>query len=129
MKTVIDASTLLAYLQGERGAEAAGEYCQNAIISAVNLSEVFQKAMRQNTYVLVQSIIQQVSIEVVPFSSGHAAATAELHEPTIGKNISLADRACMALGKLMQLPVVTADHGWQELDIDVELVFFRDRTH
>ena len=125
VRTVIDASTLLAYLQDEKGAEQAKQYCMDAAISTVNLSEVFQKAMRQGSYPIVQAIIQQVAIEVIPFSEKHAAMTAELHEPTIGKHISIADRACMAPGKLMQLPVVTGDHAWQGIDVGVEFVFFR----
>lgn len=126
---IIDASTLLAYLQGETGSKEAGQYCVNAAISAVNLSEVFQKAMRHGSFNLVQAIVQQAAIEVIPFSREQAAKAAELHGLTLGKGISLADRACLALGAMTDLPVVTGDNAWQDLDVGVELVLFRSRAN
>ena len=42
---VLDASALLAMLQGEPGGEAVEELLQTAVISSVNWSEVAQKAL------------------------------------------------------------------------------------
>lgn len=125
MKQVIDASTFLAYLQGEPGGESAKRYVLGSAISAVNYSEVAQKAMRQGSYPIVQAIIKQASIKIIPFDQVHAAVAAGFHEATIGKDISLADRACMAAGKVLGLPVVTGDKAWEGLSVDVEVILFR----
>ena len=125
MKRIIDASALLAYLQGEKGAEAAKQYCIEGVMSAVNLSEVFQKAIPHKGTAIVQAIIQQAAIEIVPFSKDQARVAAELHQKTAGKGISFADRACLSLGVQLELPVVTADRQWKEVDAGVELIFFR----
>ncbi len=125
MKQVIDASTFLAYLQGEPGAESAKRYVLGSAISAVNYSEVAQKAMQQGSYPIVQAIIKQAGIKIIPFDQQHAAIAAGFHEATIGKGISLADRACMAAGKVLGLPVVTGDNAWEGLLVDVKMIFFR----
>ena len=128
-KRVIDASTLLAYLQGERGADDAGEYCKNAMISAVNLTEVFQKSIDRQGLAIVQAIVHQANIEVVPYGVEQAVLVAELYPSTKEKGISFADRACLALGRASQLPIVTGDHAWDDLNAGVELVFFRTKTN
>ncbi len=128
-KRVIDASTLLAYLQGERGAADAGEYCKSAMMSAVNLTEVFQKSIERQGLAIVQAIVHQANIEIVPYGAEQAALVAELYLATKGKGVSLADRACLALGRSCQLPVVTGDHAWEGLELGVELVFFRPKSN
>jgi ribonuclease VapC len=126
-KKVIDASTLLAYMRGEPGADEAGRYCQGALMSAVNLAEVFQKSSQWNKREIAQAIVLQAQIEVVPFDWEYASIVADLHPLTKGQNISLADRACLALGKAKKLPIVTGDQQWSKLGLDIELVFFRPK--
>lgn len=126
---VVDASTLLAFLQGERGSDMAGRYCKGALISAVNLAEVFQKSIERGSLAIAQAIVHQANMEVVPFNVAQAAIVAEMHLITKGKNVSLADKACLALGRFSQLPVVTGDTAWKDLDVGVKLVFFRSLSN
>ena len=125
MKQVIDASTLLAYLQGEEGAASAKRYIQSSAMSSINYSEVIQKAMRQGSHPIVEAIIKQAAIRIVPFERDHAFAAAKLHEATVGKAISIADRACLATGQMLGLPVVTGDKAWKEISVGVKVVLFR----
>jgi ribonuclease VapC len=39
--------------------------------------------------------------------------------------LSLGDRACLALGRLEQLPVMTADRLWRSLKLNVKIVVVR----
>jgi len=39
--------------------------------------------------------------------------------------LSLGDRACLALGERLGLPVVTADRAWADLDLDVAVSLIR----
>jgi PIN domain nuclease of toxin-antitoxin system len=48
-----------------------------------------------------------------------------LRPPTKHKGLSLADRACLALGQQLNLPVITADRVWKELDLEVEVRLVR----
>lgn len=114
-KKVIDASTLLAYMRGESGADKAGQYCKCALMSAVNLPKVLQKSSQWNNRDVAQAILLQAQIEVVPFNWDYASIAADLHPLTKGRNISLADRACLALGNAKRLPVVTGDQLWAKL--------------
>ncbi len=54
-----------------------------------------------------------------------AVAAAELRIPTMAAGLSLGDRACLALGQRMGLPVLTTDRVWQSLDVGVEIRVIR----
>ncbi len=41
-----------------------------------------------------------------------------LNPATKHLGLSLGDRACLALGKTQDIPVITADHIWQKLELD-----------
>ncbi len=52
---------------------------------------------------------------------------ASIYSETRGGSVGIADRACMALGLLNDLPVLTGDHEWTEYDVGVEVQLFRRR--
>jgi ribonuclease VapC len=126
---VIDASALLAVLHKERGANEARAHLRGAFISAVNLSEVYQDALRTQTLYLAKALVAAAQLQIVAFDAAQAEIAAEIHVKSRGKGISFADRACLALGKQKGIAIVTADQGWASLDIGVELLLFRDRLH
>jgi ribonuclease VapC len=39
--------------------------------------------------------------------------------------LSLADRACLALGRLNRLPVLTTDRAWRSLHVSVKIEVIR----
>ena len=43
--------------------------------------------------------------------------------------ISFADRACLALGMVEELPIVTGDRRWLDLPIDAKIEVFRPEMH
>jgi len=122
---VIDASALLAICQDETGASDARKAARNGLISSVNLSEVFVKSLEQEKFDVSKAIVHALGLDVVPFTEEQAAASAQLSSKTVGKGISLADRACLSLGIEQGMPIVTSDRAWLELEVDAEIILFR----
>ena len=48
-----------------------------------------------------------------------------LREQTREQGLSLGDRACLALGIRENVPVLTADRAWAQLDLDVSVRLVR----
>lgn len=129
VKSVIDASAMLAFLNREMGHEVVRSKLANALISTVNLAEVLQKIVdRPKEQRMLDAVIANLRIEVVDFDRRYAERVACLYARA-SKGISFADRACMALGLEQQLPIVTDDHAWEELGLGVELQFFRPKSN
>ena len=105
--------------------EEARSMMRGGFISAVNLSEVYQKSMRWNKLATARSIVAAAGLEIVPFCDEHAMVAAGLAEATQGHGVSFADRACLALGMSRKLPVVTGDRSWRGLNLGIEVVLFR----
>lgn len=107
----------------------AREKMRGGLISAVNLSEVYCIAIKVNRRSLVEAIIQTAELEVVPFDGAQASLAASLEEATRNKGISFADRACLSLGLQEQRPVLTGDHEWGAIGLNVTLEFFRPKSN
>ncbi len=120
-ESVLDASAILALLQGERGSEAVLEALPGAAVSTVNLSEVVAKLAGHGMPLVEIRQALTLGLEVVPFTEDLAYAAGELRPLTRDRGLSLGDRACLALAKTMDLPVLTADRAWASLDLGVEV--------
>jgi PIN domain nuclease of toxin-antitoxin system len=93
-----------------------------AVWSAVNYAEVLTRlAELSGSFEETRMRVNRLELEVIPLDAELAAATASLRPVTKPYGLSLADRACLALGLALQLPVVTADQSWAELDIGVPI--------
>jgi PIN domain nuclease of toxin-antitoxin system len=119
---VLDASALLALLQKEPGAEVVLASLDQSCISTVNYAEVLSKLI-DNGVPLHEAVAILESLPVVlrDHDEKHAIMNAALREPTKSRGLSLGDRACLALGKLTGLPVLTTETRWDNLTIDVEI--------
>ena len=129
MTIVVDASAVLAVCKQEAGSEEAKRRMRGGLISAVNLSEVWGKTLPLKKQDIARSIIEVAGITVVPFGQSEAVAAAQLAIRTRSKGISFADRACLALASVEGLPVLTGDHRWAELGLDLKVELFRQRTN
>jgi PIN domain nuclease of toxin-antitoxin system len=97
-----------------------------AIISAVNYSEVLAKAVERGAdQPEAESFLNSFSLLVVPFDREQGYVTASYRRPTRHLGLSLGDRACLALGSLRKLPVLTADRAWAALDVGVTVEIIR----
>ena len=119
---VVDASAVLAFLKNEPGSEKFGEVLGRVAISAVNLAEVAAVLSRTGlSEDNVGSVLSGLNLAVIVFDREQAIATGVLQGVGRRHGLSLGDRACLALAKAMQLPVLTTDRSWARLDMGVEV--------
>ncbi len=125
---VLDASALLAYLRDEPGALVVeNALTQGAYISIVNWTEVLSKVadLGEDPEALSQRLenegILRNSLEILPLTEEDALLIAQLRPLTKSAGLSLGDRSCLALGKRLGLPVLTADRSWTTFDLGVEV--------
>ena len=125
-KVVVDASAILALLNQEKGSEEISQWIGQAFISSVNLSEVVAKLAEGGvTEADIEEILSNLNLEVVPFSQEQALRAGILRPSTKSLGLSLGDRACLALGLYLKLPILTADKLWSNLNLAVEIRLIR----
>jgi ribonuclease VapC len=73
----------------------------------------------------VQYQIERLQIPVIPFDAEHARIVASLWVATRVAGLSLGDRACLALGILLKVPVLTTDRHWARADVGVIVEMIR----
>lgn len=118
---VLDASALLAMVHGERGGDAVAALLPASVVSSVNWSEVLQKAAAHGVSTEgMADDLRVLGLEISAFEADEAEEAARLW--TRGaQHLSLGDRACLATALRRRLPALTADRGWAELSLDVEV--------
>ncbi|HEY7200220.1 MAG TPA: type II toxin-antitoxin system VapC family toxin [Candidatus Dormibacteraeota bacterium] len=124
---VLDASALLAVLNQEAGAEQVLPLLSGALISAVNWSEVVQKALARGVAVgpRMRLDVEAVGVRILPFGVEDADLTAQLWRSAPRSGLSLGDRACLALARQRDGVAVTADRAWAELSLGVPVKVVR----
>jgi len=129
---VLDASALLAFVHEEQGAsrvEAA--LWRGVLISTVNWAEALSDLSEEGESVSVAAprvgslVAAAGRMTIVPFDESQAAEAAGLRMPTKHLGLSLADRSCLALGRLRRLSVLTTDRAWRSLHISVKIEVIR----
>ena len=123
---VVDASAVIAFLVGEPFTRFDPERLDNALISAVNLSEVLTRLPEIGVpETSTVAAVARLNLRVVAFDEAQAHAAAHLRPQTRHAGLSLGDRACLALGDRLGCLVVTADRAWANIDIGVKVVLIR----
>jgi ribonuclease VapC len=125
-EAVLDASALIALLWDEPGGEAVEPLVGCAAISAVNWAEVLQRYRAHGVETAgKREQVEALGIRVEPFSDEDAETVAELWRPTRRAGLSLADRACLALARRLDLAAYTADRDWRRVTVGVRVVLIR----
>jgi PIN domain nuclease of toxin-antitoxin system len=123
---VLDASSVLAFLHDEPGAERVWSVLSQAVVSAVNWSEVVQKSLRRQVDITgMREEFVQAGVVFSPFTVEQAEIAALLWDKTRHLGLSLGDRACLALAMEQQLPILTADRAWSGLDLGLQIQLVR----
>ena len=126
-RIVLDASALLAVLNGEPGADKLTvELLSTAASSTVNLAEVQSKLVDRglNPDRAWAATMTPVA-EAIPFTTEHAKAAGGLIAETRALGLSLGDRACLALARALKAPVYTADRSWKNLKLGLHIHVIR----
>ncbi|MBN8829016.1 MAG: type II toxin-antitoxin system VapC family toxin [Sphingobacteriia bacterium] len=122
MAVVIDSSVLLTIFNREAGSEKALEIISHSVMSTVSVAETLGIiSSRYNAPIIeAKKFIYQIVGNVITFDDKQAMIAGELENISRqGKyGLSLADKACLALGISMNLPVYTTDKIWSEITFD-----------
>jgi len=112
VSVVLDASAVLAFLQGEEGAEdVESAILGGAQCGAANWSEVAQKVLAAGRdWGIVRALLTSYGVMVQPVTIDDAEWAARRWKR--GEGLSLADRLCLALAERADAQVLTADSMW-----------------
>jgi ribonuclease VapC len=125
-KIALDASAVIALLNGETGADIVAKHLDAAIISSVNYCEVanYMVGMGIDPQEL-DNVLAPTLPNVIDFNAKQATLAAGLRKNTKQLGLSLGDRACLALGLYENCKVITADTAWSKLKLTVEVIQIR----
>jgi PIN domain nuclease of toxin-antitoxin system len=125
VRSVLDASAILALLFGEPGAETVADaIADGAAMSTVTHAEVGTVLIRSgNDHSALAQVAGQVRVE--PFTVTDANTAAALITAGQRLGLSLGDRACLALAKRLRVHALTAEQAWVQLDVDIEIALIR----
>ena len=114
---VLDASAVLCLLQEEKGAERVAEALPDAMIGAVNYSEVVAKLVEAGIdEATVDSLIDKLQLKVIPFDRIQARRAGSLRAITRKLGLSLGDRACLALAAAEGATALTCEQIWTKFE-------------
>ncbi len=110
---VLDASAVLALLNGEPGHETVAATLPGALFGAVNLAEVVSKLCERGASVdEAKEAVLCLGVELVPYADTQAFRTGALRPLTKAFGLSLGDRACLALAWERGGKALTAERHW-----------------
>jgi ribonuclease VapC len=118
MLYVMDASAMLALMQAEKGWEVVDELiqAQQCVASCVNIAEVGTKMIDKGLAPSqLERTLKEMNVQPVDFDLEQSLFCAELRLSTKYAGLSLGDRACLALTKLMDGTAVTSDRAWLDI--------------
>jgi ribonuclease VapC len=118
MLYVMDASAMLALMQAEKGWEIVDDLIQEqqCVASCVNVAEAGTKMIDKGLAPSqLKRTLEELNIKPVDFDLEQSTLCAELRLSTKFAGLSLGDRACLALTKLMDGTAVTSDRAWLDI--------------
>lgn len=129
---VLDASALLAWLHLEPGALVVRAALDNtAAISVVNWAEVLikladlgQDPVEVRSKMLKAGVFEK-DLLLWPLDEALAVEIAKLRAKTRSSGLSLGDRACIALGRHLRIPILTGDRAWENMQFGVQIQLIR----
>ena len=113
---VLDASAILAAILGEAGGDAVFDVLDEAMVSTVNVAEVYSyAAINDLPTEAIDAFFADTGIETALFDLRQAVTAGALAGVTRRAGLSLGDRSCLALAKLRGATVLTADRPWAQI--------------
>ncbi len=130
MMYVMDASALLALMQGEKGSNVVDQLIQEqeCIASSVNMAEVGTKLIDKGLApAQLTRTLKELNVQSIDFDLEQATLCASLRLSTKHVGLSLGDRACLALTQLVKGTAVTGDSAWSDVAaaVDVKVLMIR----
>lgn len=127
---VLDSYSLIAYVEGEAGAEkmielfrVARDSGRDMLLSVINWGEVYYVTLREAGCERAQQVVHLIStlpIEVVPVDLELTRRAAEFKST---KKMSYADCFSAALAKLRKAELVTGDKEFRQVDGELKILW------
>jgi ribonuclease VapC len=131
---VLDASAVIAFLQGEPGGEQVEQALQSerCVVTAANQAEIIAKSLDRGVDAQsIQAILAGLAYTAIDVLAEDGLQAGFLRALTRNAGLSLGDRLCLTVAKRLQAPVLTADRPWlamaTTLGIDIRCI--RPDTH
>ena len=122
MTYVLDASALLAALNGELGSVVVEGVLDRAVLCSVNLAEVVAAlAARGNNHAQVRAIVVALALDIVAADAELAIDAGLLRTVTDRAGLSLGDRFCLATARRLNAVALTADRAWADIAIPAQV--------
>ena len=127
---ILDASAVLAWLNGEPGAETVDALLQAGapcLVPAANHAEIIAKALDRGVAPdAVRDIVASIGYAVIDTSAEDGAAAGWMRPVTRAHGLSLGDRLCLAAAHRLKAQVYTADRAWlavaDALQLDIRCI-------
>lgn len=120
---VIDTSAILAYAFAEKGATKVERWIDEvAAVSALTVQETMSKLCQTGMRLEeAEELIRALGLAVHPLDFDLAVRAGGMFALTKPFGLSHGDRACLALGQKLAVPVITADKAWSKVAHDLGL--------
>ncbi len=110
----------------EPGGEAVPALLPDCVMSTVNLAEVVTGLINHGGDPdRAVDTAAQLPVDPVAVDRDVALAAGRLRAETFRYGLSLGDRICLCLARKLELPAVTCDTMWREIDIGVDIRVLR----
>lgn len=126
---LLDASAILAFLQGEPGDDVVRQALHDSpcLVSAANQAEVIAKALdRGLSHQAIQNVLSDLAYTVIDVKAEDGMQAGWMRESTRQLGLSLGDRLCLATAKRLTAQVLTADRPWlgvaSSLGLDISCI-------
>jgi ribonuclease VapC len=125
---VLDSSAVLAMVYSEPGGTTVHDAIVSSLyvvsMSAINWCEVLTKLTQKSPIMTAERLTAILpGVEVLPFGQDEAQRVATLAKSC--PQISLGDRACLALARSLDATVWTTDKLWAKLPVGAALKVLR----
>ena len=127
--TVLDASAVIAFLQGEPGHELVQQALQSepCVVTAANQAEIIAKSLDRGVAAQnIQTILAELAYAVIDIKAEDGVQAGLMRDRTRKLGLSLGDRLCLAVAQRLKAPVLTADRPWlsmaKPLGLDIRCV-------
>lgn len=131
---LLDASAVLAFLQGEPGEDVVRQALQSAhcLVSVANQAEIISKALdRGGSKDTIGLMLSELNYTVTDLVAEDGTQAGWLRAATRHLGLSLGDRLCLACAQRLKSQVLTADREWLKLasQLGLDIVCIRPDAH
>ncbi len=124
--TVLDASAIIAFLQGEPDDEVVrlALLSGQCVVNAANQAEIIAKSLDRGVNPeAIKAILAELAYTVVDIKAEDGMQAGWMRGTSRKIGLSLGDRLCLALAQRLKAKILTADRPWlamaEPLGIDI----------